>query len=82
MKVELREMTNSHLIRDSPVMISCDHPVGEILLLPIAAQVLEWQHGDRWPVSRHGGSGGAAGSASVTSPMKRMPLRGTVRIRR
>lgn len=46
MEVEFREITESHLMRESPVMIS-HHAVGEILLLGVAAHVLERQNRDR-----------------------------------
>src|SRR5271166_2258495 len=47
MKLELRAITKSHLIRERPVMMSSTNPVGEIILLRIAAHVLERQDGDR-----------------------------------
>jgi len=40
-------MTKNHLIRDSAVMISSTMPFGEILLLGVAADVLERQDRDR-----------------------------------
>jgi hypothetical protein len=47
-KLELRAMTKSHLIRESAVDDLLDHAVGEVLLLGVAAHVLEWHHRQRW----------------------------------
>ena len=40
-------MTNSHLMRDKPGDDLLDHAVGKILLLRVAAQIVEWQDGYR-----------------------------------
>ena len=48
-------MTNSQRMRDKAVMISSTDAVGEIVLLWVAAHVLEGQHGDRRLVGKGGG---------------------------
>jgi len=51
-EARLRAITNSHLIRDRPVMMSSNHAVGEIFLVRVAAHVLERQDRDRRPVGQ------------------------------
>ena len=45
-EAELRAITNSQRMRQKCRDDVLDHAVGEILLLRIAAHVLEWQHRD------------------------------------
>ena len=41
-------MTNNERLRDSSVMMSSATPSEKILLLRVAAQICEWEHGDGW----------------------------------
>jgi hypothetical protein len=46
-KLELAAATNSQRMPGERGDDFLDHAVGEVLLLRVAAQVLEWQHRDR-----------------------------------